>query len=323
MCGCLYFLVAHCNQMVCSLIHVEPRQQSLGDMERFDDSGPESEEEADHDMEADMVGALHFGGGLQRKRSLGDGDGDGADEPNRRRSRKEIMEEVVMKAKKHKLERQEQKRTAETLTEQVDADLDDIRLLLMARSSEVEAAQARQPRVKDSFDVLVRQLAFESKAHATDRLKTPQEIATQEHEHLQKLEADRLRRMRGDPPTSKVSAGSTVERLSGTGSDVMAPNKLKLTYQGDGVMRLGPGTPGLQHNRDADAHEEDAGHEEQEASGDCSASDDDDDNDDDDDASTDEAEDSHGSEADDADDALSADGGHAPATDRQSRQPPR
>ena len=46
-----------------------------------------------------------------------------------------------MKAKRHKMERQEAKRVAEDLTDQLDAQLDGIRSLLMARSNAAEKAQ--------------------------------------------------------------------------------------------------------------------------------------------------------------------------------------
>lgn len=40
----------------------------------------------------------------------------------------------------------------------------------------------------------MRTLAYEGKGQAKDRIKTPAEIAKEEHERLEQLEAERLRR---------------------------------------------------------------------------------------------------------------------------------
>jgi nucleolar protein 14 len=208
-----------------SLTHMGTR---LGDLGSFDDVGLGSDggsgDEHDEDAYAEggpgkltgakAVGALHFGGGLV---PAGGSAGSSSDDPQRRRTHKEIMEEVVLKAKKHKMERQELKRRTDTLTEQVDADLASIRGLLAAGSRAPEGAQAQleqqqrqQQRLhgggkdKDSFDVLVRELAFEAKARATDRTKTPAEAAAEEHERLQRLEAERVRRMHGASKTASA-----------------------------------------------------------------------------------------------------------------------
>jgi hypothetical protein len=63
--------------------------------------------------------------------------------------------------------------------------------------------------LQDDFNMLFRELAFEMKGKATDRLKTPEEIAKEEKERLEQLEvpattprACRVRRIR--PLTSCV-----------------------------------------------------------------------------------------------------------------------
>uniref|UniRef100_UPI00358E8065 nucleolar protein 14-like n=1 Tax=Myxine glutinosa TaxID=7769 RepID=UPI00358E8065 len=53
----------------------------------------------------------------------------------------------------------------------------------------------------ESYDMVVRELGFEMKAQPTDRLKSAEELARQEQQRLQSLEADRLRRMRGEKAT--------------------------------------------------------------------------------------------------------------------------
>lgn len=66
----------------------------------------------DEDDEGALLGAantgrLNFGGFEPASRNGTDGDENGEADPDRPRTRKEIMEEVMMKAKKHKMERQQ------------------------------------------------------------------------------------------------------------------------------------------------------------------------------------------------------------------------
>jgi nucleolar protein 14 len=50
------------------------------------------------------------------------------------------------------------------------------------------ALNARLFALQDDFNMLFRELAFEMKGKATDRLKTPEEIAKEEKERLEQLE---------------------------------------------------------------------------------------------------------------------------------------
>jgi hypothetical protein len=63
----------------------------------------------DDDDDGALLGAANTGrlnfGGFERTTAAGDEDGDA--DPDRPRTRKEIMEEVMMKSKKHKMERQQ------------------------------------------------------------------------------------------------------------------------------------------------------------------------------------------------------------------------
>ncbi|PRQ74883.1 Nucleolar protein 14 [Rhodotorula toruloides] len=51
---------------------------------------------------------------------------------------------------------------------------------------------------KDPYDIYVRELALEPRAHATNRLKTPLELAQEAAEQLKKQEERRLKRQRGE-----------------------------------------------------------------------------------------------------------------------------
>ncbi|BGP22050.1 nucleolar complex protein 14 [Rhodotorula toruloides] len=56
--------------------------------------------------------------------------------------------------------------------------------------------------LKDPYDIYVRQLALEPRAHATNRLKTPLELAQEAAERLKKQEERRLKRQRGEEDRS-------------------------------------------------------------------------------------------------------------------------
>ena len=173
-------------------------------------------------IDASVVKNLHFGGFEVDEK-----------DPNARKSRNEIMKEIIAKSKKHKRERQMQKEEDLDLVEQVDAELDDIRGMLAPMSEEkplpvsegkmlvssdrlrlihgqdapeeVEAQINRQEQEKierkkqndQDYDRFFRELAFEKRAQATDRTKTDEEIALEARQELEKQEQARIRRMKG------------------------------------------------------------------------------------------------------------------------------
>ncbi|KAJ3605299.1 hypothetical protein NHX12_027348 [Muraenolepis orangiensis] len=157
--------------------------QSLAEMEKFNDL-------VDSDTE---LTRSHFGGGggLLRKR-----EGEGP----RARSRQELIEELIHKSKQEKRDRQVQKEETFELTEKLDKDWKSIQTLMSNRTPRAlrDDTQAEKPRL-DEYDMRVRELGFEMKAQPSERLKTPEELAREERERLHKLEADRLRRMTGEP----------------------------------------------------------------------------------------------------------------------------
>ncbi|GAA6043992.1 hypothetical protein JCM8097_000179, partial [Rhodosporidiobolus ruineniae] len=77
----------------------------------------------------------------------------------------------------------------------------------------------------DPYDLYVRQLALEPRAHATNRLKTPLELAQEAAEGLKKMEERRLKRQRGE-----ADEGSDEEEEGGKGR---GGKKGKRAPQGD------------------------------------------------------------------------------------------
>lgn len=169
--------------------------QSLADVENFNDM-PDSDSETEEKgkLSAEFTAVAHFGGGgLLQKKASKPGEEEEAQKP---KSRRELIEELIVKSKKEKHERQVQRDMAQELTEKLDKDWKEIHSLLAHQGPKTEQVE-KKPKAGD-YDIIVRELFFDVKAQPSDRLKTKEELAKEEQERLQKLEMERLRRMRGD-----------------------------------------------------------------------------------------------------------------------------
>ncbi|XP_078455784.1 nucleolar protein 14 [Lampetra fluviatilis] len=181
--------------------------QSLADVQALGDAPDSDSDTGDRGLLSAEFTEAHFGGGgglLRRKKAaaapVGEGEdgGGGAAAEVPHRSRKELIEELITKSKKEKFERQNAREQTLELTEKLDADWKLIQSLLPHKSPKALRAEAEDdaPRM-EAYDVAVRELAFEIKAQPSERLKTAEEMAREEAQRLQHLEAARLRRMRG------------------------------------------------------------------------------------------------------------------------------
>ena len=170
-----------------------------------------------------------------------------------------------------KRERQMTKEQDLDLTEQVDADLDEIRGLLAPMNAIVPETEGKMvvssdrqrliageierpseaPVVKkveedDDYDRFVKELAFDRRAKATDRIKSEEEIALNARQELEELEAARIKRMNGDeeeevvPKKRKRETGRDRDR--GQADDLAddfdgqeARSDMPLTYK-DGIL---------------------------------------------------------------------------------------
>lgn len=142
---------------------------------------------------AKFVDAAHFGGFMTQN--------DIEFSQGKSNTRKEWIDNMIAESKKRKLEKQRDLEETESKTR----DLDDAWKTMMPqlRSSgqiynkKLETDDSGQK--ADPYDMLVRELGFEKGKHqAQDRLKTEEEIVKEEKAKLEKLEADRIRRMNGE-----------------------------------------------------------------------------------------------------------------------------
>uniref|UniRef100_A0A7N9B040 NOP14 nucleolar protein homolog (yeast) n=1 Tax=Mastacembelus armatus TaxID=205130 RepID=A0A7N9B040_9TELE len=170
--------------------------QSLAEMEKFNDLVNSDDESEEKGLLSAELTASHFGGGgLLRKKTAGEQQQD-EEGSQRAKSRQELIEELILKSKQEKRERQVQREEAQELTEKLDQEWKSIQALMVKKTPKAEHADKKEEKPK--YDMMVRELGFEMKAQPSEKMKTEEELVREEREKLQKLEADRLRRMMGD-----------------------------------------------------------------------------------------------------------------------------
>uniref|UniRef100_A0A8C8M9R0 Nucleolar protein 14 n=1 Tax=Oncorhynchus tshawytscha TaxID=74940 RepID=A0A8C8M9R0_ONCTS len=242
--------------------------QSLSEMEKLNDM-VDSDDDADEKgvLSAELTASHFGGGGLLRKKTQGEKDNGGN---QRAKSRQELIEELILKSKQEKRERQNQKEESQVLTEKLDQDWKSIQGLLAHKNAPKADRLEEEDKPKlDEYDMMVRELGFEMKAQPSEKMKTPEEVAREERERLQKLEADRLRRMMGDvvEDCTKTQAHMSADDLN-DGFILDGDEKPTLAYQvrdqaGSALSGKGPKS----------GEEESGGEEEEEGSGEDSHSD--------------------------------------------------
>eukprot|EP01133_Synstelium_polycarpum_P005880 gene5880-6802_t len=197
---------------------------ALGEME---DDGDQEEQEMQDDYEADSDDDLREDEMYHARRPI-DGLSD-SNEPEKK-TKDEVMREIMEKSKAGRAERARDKLAKEDMTRQLDEDFDEIRGELMAAgkkedpllklfansdmvghvkmTANTEAdkkSAAVTERAYDDYDSILMDLKSDEKARATDRAKTPEELMKEEKARLDKLEEDRLKRMRGEVVEEEVT----------------------------------------------------------------------------------------------------------------------
>lgn len=172
--------------------------QSLADM---DDFGPAPVSD-DEDMGAEMVSRTNFGG---FEEELEEDEIIGEDGEKRKKTKAEIMQEIIAKSKQGRSERQRQAEEDEDAREALDAELEDLQMLL-ATSEQKKPSQAdgisadrMQALQEDTdYDKAVKELIYDRRAKASERTKTEEELIEEEAKRLHEQEEARIKRMRGE-----------------------------------------------------------------------------------------------------------------------------
>ena len=187
----------------------------LGEGNFDDNDGHSSDEDEKGTLDRDVVNSLHFGGGMVAKvggAASRDGiygppsdAGNETDGQMPRKNRLDALQEIVMKSKLHKLQKKEAKEEQEGEREKLDAAFEGLvsdSLLKFRPTGRDRGEDAEEFSTGNSadfgdYDKSLRAMQFESKARATDRTKTDEELAVEERTRLEELEKDRLKRMKG------------------------------------------------------------------------------------------------------------------------------
>jgi len=185
----------------------------------FDDEGPVDDFQED-DLEGyDSDGSVRERQRLKRIRAMGSEANEDEDEqPERKKTKKEVMEEIIAKSKMHKYERQAVKEDDEELRAELDKDLRDIQMLLTSSSKHPEARGAAnalastiagedRDAFEKNYDLQVKQLAQDKRAQPTERTKTEEERLEAESQRLRELEEKRQKRMRGEEVSDSEDSG--------------------------------------------------------------------------------------------------------------------
>lgn len=147
--------------------------------------------------------------------------------PQRRKTKKEVMAEVIAKSKFHKKQRQ----LAFQRTQEEIMDLDDEFGAVMSAAAAQRGAAAAPARLAAdaAYDAKVRELTYDRRAVPADRTKTAEEIAAEHRERMEQLEQARQRRMTGGDASGGADGGDADDlddfwHQSDGGSDAEAEN---------------------------------------------------------------------------------------------------
>ncbi|TRM67830.1 nucleolar protein 14 [Schizophyllum amplum] len=218
-------------------------------------------------IDRDIVKKAHFGG--FEEGDAGDEDEDEDGQPARKKSKAEVMAEVIAKSKMHKVMRQNEKEALDDMRHELDQDFDSLRDLLFAADPAAapppltpaandpssfngegvpsEAAADPAAALVDAdadYDRRVRELAFDKRAKAKDRTKTEEEIALDEKEVLEKAERKRRKRMLGLEESEDEDEGGKGKKRKRGGDDLDDD----FDYEQDQWEGIGAGLGGEEEN---------------------------------------------------------------------------
>ena len=121
------------------------------------------------------------------------------------------MDEIIREGRMRKEEAARERQELEDQRQSLDKDFSEIMQELTFRPSKAQRLQERTE--PDSYDKLLKEMVFERKAVASERTKTPEELAREEAEKLEVLERQRRARADGleDVPSEEEQEEDEVE----------------------------------------------------------------------------------------------------------------
>ena len=178
--------------------------ENLSEIDKFGNPNSDNDEDEEELLGKEFVDQAHFGGFMTKA--------DDDFKAGKANSRKDIIENLIRESKKKKAEKRKLEEEAEEKTAALDQGWKN---LFGKRPTGLKMRDEDPAASYDPYDMLVKQLSFQKKeAKAGERLKTDEEKVKDERERLQKLEEDRLRRMRGEKE-GEVTSHFNVEDIEG------------------------------------------------------------------------------------------------------------
>ncbi|KAI4103442.1 MAG: hypothetical protein L6R37_003797 [Teloschistes peruensis] len=178
-----------------------------------------------------------------------------------KKTKKEVMEEVIAKSKLHKYERQQVKEDDDDLRAELDKGLPDLLAMMRGTQSKPAIQQASvapngnmnpdraallsgkdRTQAEKEYDERLRQMTFDQRSKPSERTLTEEEKLEKEARRLGELEQQRLYRMRGELASEEEAEDTVTTRDEGIG----APNQDEEDPYGLGLGLAGqPNKPRL------------------------------------------------------------------------------
>ncbi len=285
------------DQMLARLVKERTRQSQRSSKFRLDDDNDDllthkgkrldpnntealySDDEDDYGNLEAVDTELHFGGAGMKQPENQYGDSSNADLAQVYGQRKTELDDLISRRKNIKAEKMQAKEAQVETVEKLDETFGDFSNLLLFRKDQprpkVKAEPTEEEKEMNEWNMEMKQMMFKPKGRATDRTKTPEEIAKEEAERLHRLETRRLARMNGDfeedelsdvsldgigkPKKSKrrnVTRNSD-ELSDSDGEEDMESDKLEVRFTADGLKYFDKEGNIVEKPRDDDTGSED------------------------------------------------------------------
>ncbi|KAL8985821.1 MAG: hypothetical protein Q9177_004329 [Variospora cf. flavescens] len=178
-------------------------------------------------------------------------------QPQRPKSKREVMQEVIAKSKVHKYERQQAKEDDDDLRAELDKGLPD--LLASMRGGKPAAPPPRQPategpngnmnpdraamlngkdrtQAEKEYDQRLNQMLFDKRSQPAERTLTEEEKLEKEARRLKELEEQRLRRMKGESDSEEEGGDQDQPCLDREGDTDLDQDNQDLFGLGTGLV---------------------------------------------------------------------------------------
>ncbi|CAH6719223.1 probable nucleolar complex protein 14 [[Candida] jaroonii] len=149
-------------------------------------------------------------------------------EPARKKTKKEVMAEIIAKSKKYKQERQKLHSQTQQEIDELDDEFQDIMGEFNSKPSANNAFSTKKPE-EIEYDNKVRELVYDKRSVPADKTKTDEEKRTEYEEKMKKLEQDRLTRMEGE----REAQGDDLDFWESEEEDDQEENKQDLQEEED------------------------------------------------------------------------------------------